>query len=358
MRDCILITGGAGFIGSALSKLVCASALPVVAVDSFLEQVHPSGQRSEFLDDRVILLKRDVRDANTWADLLGEYRPVKVLHLAAETGTAQSLTEATRHASVNVVGTTEMLDAFARANVRPNRIILASSRAVYGEGMWRDTSTGIDFYPNPRTHEMLAHGQWVPNGPSGAAATPLPHNASVVAPRPTSVYGATKLAQEHILTSWCGAFGVPLSVLRLQNVYGEGQSPYNSYTGIINVFHRLAREGKAIPVYEDGLIGRDFVHVDDVVEVIARIFADNSVVDHKFDVGTGTETTILEAAQVIAELHGAAKPVICGKFRDGDVRAAVADVSAMRAITGVSPKVSFVEGSTRVGDWLIRGGHI
>lgn len=96
MRDCILVTGGAGFIGSALSKLICASDLPVVTVDSFLEQVHPSGERSEFMDDRVILLKRDVRDANTWADLLAEYRPVKIVHLAAETGTAQSLTEATR----------------------------------------------------------------------------------------------------------------------------------------------------------------------------------------------------------------------------------------------------------------------
>lgn len=358
MNDCILVTGGAGFIGSALSRRVDDDALLIVAVDSFLEQVHSTGQRPEFLGDRVVLLKRDVRDPQTWKDVLSEYRPVKIVHLAAETGTAQSLTEATRHASVNVVGTTEMLDALTRAGIRPKRIVLASSRAVYGEGLWRDKSTGREFYPKSRTHGMLAAGQWVPRGIDGGDAEPLPHNASVVMPQPTSIYGATKLAQEHILASWCSAFGVPLSILRLQNVYGEGQSPFNSYTGIINVFHRLARAGQAIPVYEDGLIGRDFVHIDDVTGVFAWALSEPNEVDHKFDVGTGTEVTILEAARVIAQLHGSPEPIVCGRFRDGDVRAAVADVALMYKIASVSATVSFAEGSRRVGEWLLARGHI
>lgn len=358
MRDCILVTGGAGFIGSALSSKIRDLGLDVVAVDSFLEQVHPTGNRSEFLDDRVSLVKSDIRDQSVWSDILAEFRPVKIVHLAAETGTAQSLDESTRHASTNVVGTTEMLDALARANVQPHRIVLASSRAVYGEGKWRDVSTGRDFYPKLRTHEMLARSQWTPPGIDGGRAIPLPHDAGSVMAHPASIYGATKLAQEHILECWCGAHSVPLSILRLQNVYGEGQSPYNSYTGIINIFHRIAKARESIPVYEDGLIGRDFVHVDDVAEVFAQVLSDESNVNHKFDVGMGIETTILDAARTIAELHGAVEPHICGKFRDGDIRSAVADVAAMTTTVSFTPKVSFAEGAQRVGDWLSTRGYI
>lgn len=358
MKDCILVTGGAGFIGSALSTDLLGLGLDVVAVDSFLEQVHPSGKKSEFLDSRVILIKADVRNPAAWTALLANYRPLIIIHLAAETGTAQSLTEATRHASVNVVGTTEMLDALARADVRPDRILLASSRAVYGEGKWQDPSTGAAFYPRPRTHETLAAGLWVPEAPSGQPGEPLPHRAADVFPKPTSVYGGTKLAQEHILASWCGAFGVPLSILRLQNVYGEGQSPFNSYTGIINVFHRLARAGQSIPVYEDGLIGRDFVHVDDVVAAMMACLNAKGGEDHLLDVGTGVETTILDAATAIAEINGAPAPQICGKFRDGDVRSAVADVTDLTAATGVKPAITFPEGAKRVGDWLVSRGHV
>jgi len=356
MRECILLTGGAGFIGSALSRKICDGGLDVVAIDSLLEQVHPTGARSEFLDPRVILLKADIRAEETWTTFLETYLPVKIVHLAAETGTAQSLTEATRHASVNVVGLTRMLEALARANIRPARILLASSRAVYGEGMWRDEA-GNAFYPGPRTHAMLSAGQWSPRAPGGEAF-PLPHDAATVAPQPTSIYGATKLAQEHVLAAWCAAFGVPLSILRLQNVYGEGQSPYNSYTGIINIFHRLAKAGEAIPVYEDGRIIRDFIHVSDVVEVMSRILARTDMTNHKFDVGSGIPVTIHEAARVIARLHHAPEPVVCGKFREGDVRAAVANVAAMQTLSGVSATVSFDEGAARVGAWLQERGYI
>jgi len=358
MRDCILVTGGAGFIGSSLSQKICSLGLEVVAVDSFLEQVHPSGRMSEFLDERVVLIKKDVRNPDTWTTFLNKFNPVKIVHLAAETGTAQSLTEATRHATVNVVGTTQMLDALARAAIRPQRIVLASSRAVYGEGMWRDQSTGHTFYPKPRTHEMLSRGQWAPRGQDGSVAIPVPHEASTVMPNPTSVYGATKLAQENILTSWCAGFDIPLSILRLQNVYGEGQSPFNSYTGIINVFHRLAKAGTAIPVYEDGMIGRDFIHVDDVTRIMANILADAGHKNHKFDIGTGKEITILKAANIIARLHDAPDPIICGKFRDGDVRCAVASVKAMQEATGLVASVPFEQGAKRVGAWLATRGHI
>ena len=358
MEGCILVTGGAGFIGSALSRCICGMGLPVVAVDNMLEQVHPNGTRSEFLDERVVLIRRDVTEASTWEEVFASYRPLKIVHLAAETGTAQSLSEATRHASANVVGTTAMLDALARAGIQPARILLASSRAVYGEGMWKDSATNETFYPAPRSHKMLAAGQWAPTGPSGAQARAVPHEAARVFPNPTSVCGATKLAQEHVLSAWCAAFSVPLSILRLQNVYGEGQSPFNSYTGIINIFHRLAKAGQSIPVYEDGLIGRDFVHVDDVTDVFAHLLSVEDDANHRFDVGAGIEATILEAAQIIARLHGAPEPKICGKFRDGDVRSAVANPHEMLRRTGLSARVPFTDGAKRVGNWLASRGYI
>lgn len=358
MRDCILVTGGAGFIGSALSSSICSVNVPVIAIDNMLEQVHPRGQRSEFLDERVLLHRHDICDKEAWVDLLREFYPRKVIHLAAETGTAQSLTESTRHASVNVVGTTVMLDAFASAGVLPNRIVLASSRAVYGEGLWRDSVTKETFYPAPRSNAVLSRGQWNPLSPAGNESEALPHVASAVFPNPTSIYGATKLAQEQILSAWCGAFGTPLSILRLQNVYGEGQSPYNSYTGIINVFHRVARSGEPIPVYEDGLIGRDFVHIQDVARAFLSVLSDDTTENHLFDVGTGHLTTILDAAKMIAEYHNAPQPQVCGKFRDGDIRCAVADIKKLRSQTGSDPQVSFEEGMRRVGDWLMASGHI
>ncbi len=187
-------------------------------------------------------------------------------------------------------------------------------------------------------------------------AIPEPHCAARVGAA-TSIYGATKLAQEHILSAWCGAFGAPLSILRLQNVYGEGQSPHNSYTGIINVFHRLARAGNSIPIYEDGEIGRDFIHIDDVDDIFAHALADESGANYKFDVGSGQLTTIRSAAQTIAGLYAAPEPHVCGKFRDGDIRSAVADIGDMVSYCGNRAKISFDAGARRTGIWLGRSAN-
>ena len=194
------------------------------------------------------------------------FRPSQIVHLAAETGTAQSLSEATRHGSVNVVGTTQLLDALSRAALVPDQLVLASSRAVYGEGAWQCGSEV--FYPQPRSHAQLMAGIWDPQGPMSETVVPLPSCAGQTEPRPTNIYAATKLAQEHILAAWTAAHDTNLSVLRLQNVYGPGQSLTNSYTGIVALFARLAREQRALEVYEDGRIMRDFVYIEDVVEAL------------------------------------------------------------------------------------------
>ncbi|MDQ6522237.1 NAD(P)-dependent oxidoreductase [Nocardioides sp. LHD-245] len=355
----VIVTGGAGFIGCALSPGLLERGSRVVAVDSLLEQVHPGQQRPEALPDGVELVTADVTDAAAWDRILESVRPELVVHLAAETGTGQSLTESTRHAMSNVVGTTTMLDAFVRHDVLPGHVVLTSSRAVYGEGAWLDAEGNV-FNPPPRSHAQLERGDWDHRGPGGGAAVARPTDAATTQPNPASVYGSTKLAQELILGNWADAFSVPVSVLRLQNVYGPGQSPHNPYTGIVTLFHRLASRGETLDVYEDGLIGRDFVHIDDVVSALhACIERPPAAEEHRtLDVGTGAVTTILDAAQMIAQMYDAPMPQISGKFRDGDVRHAVADVSRTRADLGWEPRWSFEGGSADLSTWLRKGGFL
>lgn len=357
MEDLILITGGAGFIGCAISQRLVRQGVRVVAVDNLHPQIHRTQSRPEALPPEVELIVADVCDAAFWDDFLPGNRPPTIVHLAAETGTSQSLTESNRHAMVNVVGTTQMLDGFTRHDAIPHSIVLSSSRAVYGEGMWQ-TSGGHKFYPDVRSHKQLARSEW-DFTLDGQSAKPLAHQAGVVMPNPSSIYGATKLAQEHIIKSWCAAMQVDASLLRFQNVYGPGQSPFNPYTGIINLFHRAAYAGQQIEVYEDGMIGRDFVYIDDVADAVVAAIHKPSNGLRTLDVGSGSVTTILEAAALIASLHGAPTPRICGKFRDGDIRWAVADAAPLASDLGVSAKTGFIDkGAQLVGDWLLQKGYM
>ena len=344
-RTC-LVTGGAGFIGCAVSGQLADHFDTVVALDSLHPQVHARPDRPGALDERVELVVGDVADPRAWDQLLERVCPSVVLHLAAETGTAQSLTESTRHARVNVVGTTEMLDALARHEAVPDRIVLSSSRAVYGEGAWADESGELT-YPGQRGVRMLEAAQWDFPG-----RTAVPVSAERVRPSPTSVYGATKLAQEHILGSWCLAMGAEHVVLRLQNVYGPGQSLTNPYTGIVPLFAQLARDGKEIPVYEDGQIIRDFVYIDDVAAAISRALVVAEPREGPYDVGSGEGTSILDLAALVAHRYGAPPPRITGQFRNGDVRSARCDVSTTLAALGWRPQVGLEDGLGRLCDWI------
>ncbi|MEP6649958.1 MAG: NAD-dependent epimerase/dehydratase family protein [Lapillicoccus sp.] len=343
-----LITGGAGFVGCALAGRLLDRFDRVVALDSLHPQVHPTAQRPAALDESVELVVADVTHPASWDTLLADVRPDAVVHLAAETGTAQSLTEASRHASVNVVGTTTMLDAFTRHDVRPDRVVLASSRAVYGEGAWQDES-GAVVLPGQRSHAMLAAGTWDFPG-----LTPLPAAASRVEPRPSSVYAATKLAQEHVLRAWALAGNVRPVVLRLQNVYGAGQTPSNPYTGILPLFGRLAAAGQPIPVYEDGRIVRDFVHVADVARALESAVCDLDTDSALpvIDVGSGVPVTIVEVAKLVAKRYDAPPPTVTAQFRDGDVRYACADPSDAYRRLGWRPRVELAAGLEELCSWL------
>lgn len=345
MKNC-LITGGAGFIGSAVSHKIAGQFDRIIAVDNLHPQVHPTQKRPDALHEKVELIVADCAQAETWG-FLRDFKPDVILHLCAETGTGQSLTESTRHGEVNVVGLTRMLDALHQFAAIPSRMVLSSTRAIYGEGAWRNNATGEIVYPGQRSKEQLERGEW-----DFAGHTCLPFEASRTEPRPTSVYGATKLAQEHVLNAWTSAFGVEATTLRLQNVYGPGQSLTNPYTGIVPLFGRIAKSGKPIPVYEDGDIVRDFVYIDDVANAIARAGTGSFVAGSPYDIGSGVPTTILRLAQIIAEIYGAPAPQVNGMFRNGDVRRASCDITRTRAAMDWTPAVSVEEGVRALCAWI------
>lgn len=339
----ILITGGAGFIGTRLSARLVGEGHDVTIFDVLHPQVHTSGDYQP--PSGVTLVRGDVAVAGDWDRLLEETAaPEAIVHLAAETGTGQSLREASRHAGVNVLGTAAMTDALVRFDITPERIVLTSSRAVYGEGAWTNDVDGV-FYPSGRVTDDLEAARWDPQSPSGSGSAPIPHRAADVWARPVNVYAATKLAQEHLLESWCTSFGVDLGVLRLQNVYGPGQAVGNAYTGVLTFFAVRAAQGLALDVYEDGAIVRDFVFVDDVVDALTRSLA-LAGPRPTVDIGCGTPTTLLDVAETMSSIADIAPPRVTGQYRHGDVRAASADVTAARDVLGWEPTTSLTDGLT------------
>lgn len=341
MPSSVLVTGGAGFIGSALARRLVEVGHDVAVMDVLHPQVHGGGCEID-LPPSVRLLTGDVTHAPDWDAVLRLFRPSQIVHLAAETGTAQSLSHATRHGSVNVVGTTQLLDALSRWGLTPDQLVLASSRAVYGEGAWL---CGAEvFYPPPRSHAQLLSGDWDPVRPAAERSMPLPSSAADTEPRPTNIYAATKLAQEHIMRAWASAHDVNISVLRLQNVYGPGQSLTNSYTGIVTLFARLAREQRALEVYEDGRIVRDFVYIADVIDALYAAVEKPAAGLRLVDIGSGVATTIHDLARKIAAICGAPEPTVVGKFRDGDVRHASCTIELAKAELDWRPKWSLEDG--------------
>jgi dTDP-L-rhamnose 4-epimerase len=342
-----LVTGGAGFIGCAIAPGLSEVFDRVVVLDNLHPQIHASGERPSALDARAELVVSDVTSAAAWDALLTDVRPDVIVHLAAETGTGQSLTESNRHAAVNVGGTSQMLDALARAQVRPRRLVLTSSRAVYGEGAWRSLGDGNVFYPGRRSAEMLRAAQWDFPG-----AEPVPMDARTIHAEPASIYGATKLAQEHLITMWADAFDVEAVVLRLQNVYGPGQSLINPYTGIMSLFCRMAKAGAAIPLYEDGEVRRDFILIDDVAAAVLSAVVRPRTWRGILDIGSGEMQTIRTAAEIIARHYGAPSPQVTGQFRAGDVRHAFADISHASQALGWAPRYDLAAGLSRLASWI------
>lgn len=349
----VLVTGGAGFIGCAIAPALLETFDKVIAVDNLHPQVHDTQTRPGSLAAGVEFVLGDVTDAAMWDDLLAQVTPDVVIHLAAETGTGQSLAESSRHSAVNVLGTSQLLDALNRHEKLPSRIVLTSSRAVYGEGAWRRLDSGEIFYPGQRGADVLARSEWDVPG-----AEPVAMCGATTMPHPASIYAVTKLAQEQLLDVWCSSVGVESSVLRLQNVYGPGQSLINPYTGIMSLFCRMAKAGDSIPLYEDGEVRRDFVLIDDVARaVVAATLADRPL-DQPVDIGSGEMQTIRTAATLIAQYYDAPAPHVTGAYRQGDVRHAWADVTAAREVLGWEPQYDLAAGITRLAQWIDAQGAV
>ncbi len=317
----VLITGGLGFIGRHVAGQLVEQGCQVLLFDNLSPQTH--GEVPDFpmpgllRHPRVAVFRGDVIRPADWEKVLHDVR--YVVHLAAETGTAQSMYEISRYAETNVLGTAALLNYLANRKHGIRKVILASSRSVYGEGAYRCAVCG-PVYPPQRSKNMLSLGQWEPQCPScdgRIETTATPENAKLA---PASIYAATKLAQEDLLRIATKALGIPAVILRVQNVYGEGQSLRNPYTGILSIFANQLRLGKTLNLYEDGQESRDFVHVSDMARAVAlALSTDGSDVD-TLNVGSGRATSIEEIALLLRErfgsrnVRGCLRPIPLGRY--------------------------------------------
>ncbi|UYO48378.1 NAD-dependent epimerase/dehydratase family protein [Rhodopseudomonas palustris] len=348
----VLITGGAGFIGSALARALVGAGHAVTIVDSLSPQVHGDVPSYQPLPG-IQFVRADVRSLVNRPELLD---PQDVIyHLAAETGTGQSMYRISHYVDVNEMGTANLLEGLACCSRRRRRVVLASSRSIYGEGAYADPAIpGAILQPDSRTSEQLAKGLWDFEGREGRPLVPLATPENLPA-KPGSIYAATKMSQELLLRSAAAALDLSVTILRLQNVYGEGQSLRNPYTGIISIFFNRARQGLPINVFEDGEESRDFVHVDDVVVALMLALDADAGPGRVLNVGSGQPTSVLTIARTLCGLAGLNVPiVVSGDYRVGDIRHGFADVSAIRDAFGFSPRIGIEQGLRRFVAWAAK----
>jgi dTDP-L-rhamnose 4-epimerase len=353
----VLITGGAGFIGSALALRLSSDGYEVRILDSLSEQIHghDPGQTSASFVRATSCAEMRRGSVTCREDLLSALAGVDaVVHLAAETGTGQSMYEVQRYADVNVGGTALLLDLLGRERHQVTRLVVASSRAVYGEGKYA-AADGTVFFPRQRDESLLRAGRFDPMDPRNEeeALRPVPTDEdSRLAP--LSVYGATKLAQENLVLTAAAGLEVNAVALRYQNVYGPGQALRNPYTGILSIFSNLLRRGEEINVFEDGLESRDFIYIDDVVEATVASLTSERAVGHPVNVGSGVSTTVLDVVvSLSAALGTTSKYSISGNFRAGDIRHNVADLARARDRLGFNPTMNFAEGMAKFAEWVL-----
>lgn len=347
----VLITGGAGFIGSRLARTLHGSGAVVTVLDNLSEQIH--GTDAAFpagLADVARCIAGDVRDKAVMRDAIAGQEVI--VHLAAETGTGQSMYQVEHYADVNLQGTAVLLDLLV--NERPaelRKLVVASSRAIYGEGQYRCATHG-SVYPDARTEEAMSAGRFDPVCPVCAGAITVEATAETTPHGPSSFYGLTKQVQEQMVLMFATTLGIDGFAMRYQNVYGPGQSLSNPYTGILAVFSNLVRQGKGLNIFEDGEESRDFVFVDDVVDATAAVCRPDVHGVMALNVGAGVRTSVMEVARGVIDHFGADVPVeVTGAYRVGDIRHNMADISQIQALTGFAPKWAFADGLKAFLDW-------
>jgi dTDP-L-rhamnose 4-epimerase len=347
----ILITGGAGFIGSHLTRELVSQGHDVTVLDNLSPQVHgPDPQFPQGLQVIARCVLGDVGDREFLADhMLGKE---VVIHLAAETGTGQSMYAVQRYTNVNLHGTATLLDI--AVNNRPTslrKVVVASSRAIYGEGKYRCQDHGV-VYPNARSIESMSRGRFEPTCPNCDLTVQVLPTSEDTPSKPSSFYGLTKQVQEQMVLMFGATLGIDAIALRYQNVYGPGQSLSNPYTGLLAVFSNLVRQNKPLNVFEDGQESRDFIYIDDVVDATIACLSPEVCGIHTLNVGSGVRTTVLEVASAVRHYFNSDVPIqITGAFRIGDIRHNAADISRLQALTGFKPKWRFVDGLNEFLSW-------
>ena len=355
MSDHVLITGGAGFIGTRLARRFVDDGHTVTVLDALIPQVHGDDPARtspllRSLDGVAEVIHGTVTSSD---DLRGALSGATiVVHLAAETGTGQSMYEIDRYTQANVGGTAKLLDLLANEPGDVRRILIASSRSIYGEGAYRTPEGGI-VYPPHRADADMAAGDFEVHAAGHGPLTVIPTDEDAKL-HPSSVYGITKQMQESLIMTVAPTIGIEPVSLRYQNVYGPGQSLKNPYTGILSIFSTLIRQGKEINIFEDGLESRDFVYIDDVVEATFRAATHADAGGGVFNVGSGVATTVNEVVAALFAAFGTEVPTrVSGNYRLGDIRHNIADTSRLRQILGYSPAVQFRDGVARFVEWVL-----
>ena len=347
----ILITGGAGFIGSKLTQKLFDKGYNVTILDNLSPQIHASHESYLFMSvkDKCTFIKGDVRNKEDWQKALKNQEIV--VHLAAETGTGQSMYEIRKYNDVNVMGTANMLEVLATSSHKVKKMLVASSRAIYGEGKYK-SEYGFE-YPSPRLERDLQKGCFnlkCKNSLRELEILPTDENSKI---HPNSIYGINKHQQEQMIMLMGKSLAIPSVSLRYQNVYGPGQSLSNPYTGILSIFSTRILNGNNIDVYEDGLQSRDFIYIDDVIDATILAIEKEEANGHVLNIGSGVATTVKEVAELLKEFYNSYVNIsITGKYRIGDIRHNYADLSKVKKILGFTPKVSFRKGILKFVNWV------
>ena len=349
----ILITGGAGFIGSHLTVKLVSKGYNITILDNLSKQIHGENQDSVLynsIKDKTTFILGDICSKSDWEKALKGQDAV--IHLAAETGTGQSMYEITRYNEVNIIGTAHLLNILANQEHTIKKILVASSRSIYGEGKYLCDIHGV-IYPKEREDADMAKGNFNPTCDKCDKLLLLKATDENSKIHPSSIYGITKQQQEQMILLMGKILKIPAVALRYQNVYGPGQSLSNPYTGILSIFSTRLLNGNDLDIYEDGDESRDFIFIDDVID--ATILAlENKEASHQiFNVGSGVATTVLQVANTLKRLYASEVNIkVSGKYRLGDIRHNYADLSKIKNVLGFSPKYDFQKGISKFVDWV------
>lgn len=357
----ILITGGAGFIGSNLALGLINKGHEIVVLDNLSKQIHGddpavTSPLYQSIIGKVTFIEGDVTLKEDWEKALAGVDII--VHYAAETGTGQSMYEIDRYARVNVGGTAIMLDILANnKKLQVKKIIIASSRSIYGEGKYFSEEKGI-VYPSHRQAEDMNNKDFEVKYTGCIKPLTLMATDEESKIHPSSVYGITKQNQEQMVLCVCKSLGIDAVAFRYQNVYGPGQSLTNPYTGILSIFSSLIKNNKPVNIFEDGKESRDFVFISDVVDATISGIEMPEAANEVFNVGCGVATDVMTVAQTLVTKYGKDVPLqITGNYRLGDIRHNYADLSKINSMLGFTPKINFEEGITKFVAW-VNGQHV